>query len=278
MPEGDTIHKIANFLAPRLGGQTVLAANLADAAAARRGVGRRVVDVVARGKHLFIEFDNGFALRSHLGMHGSWHRYARGGDWQRPRKQLSLSLATAEWEYVCFNAKEVELVRIPSVRERIVHARLGPDLVVDEVDADGLVRRAREILDADALLADALLDQRVASGIGNVYKSEVLFIERFSPATPIAGVDDRDLGRCYETAADLLRRNLGGGRRVTRFANDQAGRLWVYGRGGQPCLVCDTPIRSRRIGRHHRGTYWCPVCQADERVFRGQYTYLNRNL
>jgi len=151
-------------------------------------------------------------------------------------------------------------------------------VIVDEVDADGLVRRAREILDADALLADALLDQRVASGIGNVYKSEVLFIERFSPATPIAGVDDRDLGRCFETAADLLRRNLGGGRRVTRIANDQAGRLWVYGRGGQPCLVCDTPIRSRRIGRHHRGTYWCPVCQADERVFRGQYTYLNRNL
>ena len=262
MPEGDTIHKIANFLAPRMAGQTLLDACLADTAAARRCVGRRVSDVVARGKHLFIELDNGFALRSHLGMHGSWHRYPPGGDWQRPLKQRSVSLLTAEWEYVCFNAKEVELVRIPSVRERIVNSRLGPDLIADAVESAYLVRRARELLDDDALLVDALLDQRVASGIGNVYKSEILFIERYAPDTLLSALEDRDVGRCFEIAADLLRRNLGGGRRVTRFENDAAGGLWVYGRTGQPCLICDTPIQSRRMGRHHRGTYWCPECQA----------------
>jgi endonuclease-8 len=264
MPEGDTVHKIANFLAPRLVGEALVDAKLADAAAARRCIGRRVQNVVARGKHLFIELDNGSAIRSHLGMHGSWHRYPRGDAWQRPRVQLSVALATSDWDYVCFNAKEVEIVRAPSVRNRIVHARLGPDLIADDVEPAALVHRTREILDDDALLADALLDQRVASGIGNVYKSEVLFIEGLSPGTRLVGVDDRRLGNCFVTAAELLRRNLGGGRRVTRFERDQAGRLWVYGRGDQPCLRCDTPIASRRMGRHHRGTYWCPSCQPDE--------------
>ncbi len=262
MPEGDTIHKIANFLAPCLGEQTVVDLRIADIAAARSCIGRRVSDVNARGKHLFIEFDNGLALRSHLGMHGSWHRYPAGGDWQRPRSQLSVALTTADWDYVCFNAKEVEVVRIPSVRERIVHGRLGPDLIADEVDPDYLARRAREILDADTLLADALLDQRVACGIGNVYKSEILFIERLAPQTRLADIDDHQLGHCFGTAADLLQRNLGGGRRVTRFAADQAGSLWVYGRTDLPCLRCDTPISSQRLGRHHRGTYWCSSCQA----------------
>ncbi len=261
MPEGDTIHKIANFLAPRLGGQKLIDVSWADLAAARRCVGRQVSAVTARGKHLFIELENGLAIRSHLGMHGSWHRYPPGGDWQRPRKQLSLSLLTPTWEYVCFNAREVELVRVPSVRERIVHGRLGPDLIADRVEPEYLARRAREILDADALLMDALLDQRVASGIGNVYKSEILFIERLAPTTLLAEVGDRSLGDCFALAADLLRRNLGGGRRVTRFANDEAGSLWVYARSEQPCLQCDTPILSRRLGQHHRGTYWCPLCQ-----------------
>ena len=262
MPEGDTIHKIANFLAPRLAGRIVTDVRLADGRAAGRCSGCRVRDVVARGKHLFIEFDNGYALRTHLGMHGSWHRYPPGEDWQRPRSQLSLALATRDWDYVCFNAKEVELVKLPSVRERIVHGRLGPDLIADDIDPTYLARRARELLDDNALLADALLDQRVACGIGNVYKSELLFLQRLAPCTRLANVDDQTLGTCFEIAAGLLRRNLGGGRRVTRFERDSAGSLWVYGRAGQPCLNCGTPILSRRMGRHQRGTYWCPVCQA----------------
>ena len=263
MPEGDTIHKLANFLEPRLVGQTIIDAGPANATVARRCVGRRVQQVFARGKHLFIGFDNNIAIRSHLGMHGSWHRYPPGDAWQRPRSQLSVALTTSDWEYVCFNAKAVEIVRTPSVRERIVHGRLGPDLIADNIEPADLVRRAREILEDDALLVDALLDQRVASGIGNVYKSEVLFIERYSPLIPLPNIDDRSLGRCFATAADLLRRNLGGGRRITRFERDGAGVLWVYGRTDLPCLHCDTPIVSQRLGYHHRGTYWCPTCQSD---------------
>ncbi len=261
MPEGDTIHKIAGFLAPRLENQTLERVHLANRQTAERCTGRRVIGVAARGKHLFIELDNRTAIRSHLGMYGSWHRYARDETWRKPRRQASLVLATAADEYVCFNAKEVELVRTPSVRERIVHSRLGPDLIADDIDANLLVQRAREFLDDAALVGDALLDQRIAAGIGNVYKSEVLFIERLDPRTLLERVPDTQLGRCFATAATLLRNNLGGGRRVTRFENDRAGRLWVYRRDGLPCLRCDTPIETARLGRHHRSSYWCPRCQ-----------------
>lgn len=261
MPEGDTIHKIANYLAPRLRQQTIVRADLADNVAAKRCAGKRVRSVSARGKHLFIELDDDTAIRSHLGMYGSWHRYAREETWRKPRWQASLVLATSDDEYVCFNAKEVEVVAIPSVRERIVRGRLGPDLIADDVDANGVVRRAREIPDDDALVVDALLDQRVASGVGNVYKSEVLFIERLLPDTPVANVADEKLAQCFDTAATLLRKNLGGGDRVTRSEGDSAGRLWVYGRAGLPCLECNTPIASARMGRHHRPTFWCTACQ-----------------
>ena len=194
-------------------------------------------------------------------MYGAWHRYVDGEAWRKPRTQASLILTTGEHVYVCFNAKEVELVREGGVRARILDARLGPDLTLPEPDIGLAVRRAREFLDAEALLADVLLDQRAACGIGNVYKSEVLFIERRRPQTPFARVSDADLARYYTRAADLLRRNLGGGARATRFENDGAGRLWVYGRRGLPCLRCDGRIEAQRLGRHHRGTFWCPDCQ-----------------
>ncbi len=262
MPEGDTIHKIANWLAPRLTDRVVTDVRMADAAGARSCRGRRVAGVRALGKHLFIELDHDRALRSHLGMYGSWHFYPPGAAWKKPHSQASLVVETEDDVYVCFNAKEVELVATPSVRERIIDTRLGPDLIGEDVDAGYLVRRARDILEPDALIADVLLDQRVACGIGNVYKSEVLFIERILPQRLLGDVTGDALARCFEIAADLLRRNLGGGKRVTRFEDDDAGRLWVYGRTGLPCLRCDGRIAGRRLGKHHRGTFWCPDCQA----------------
>jgi endonuclease-8 len=261
VPEGDTIHKIAGFLAPRLRSRRLARVEMADSATASRCMGRLVRGVTARGKHLFIELDDDTALRSHLGMYGTWHFYAPGEDWRKPVSQASLVLATEDAVYVCFNAREVELVRAPSVRERVLGMRLGPDLLIEDGSLDVIVRRAREILERDTLLADVLLDQRVASGIGNVYKSEVLFLEHRSPLTRLGDIGNTGLERCYATAAGLLRRNLGGGPRITRFEKDGAGRLWVYGRRGQPCLRCDGRIESARLGRDHRSTYWCNKCQ-----------------
>jgi len=175
---------------------------------------------------------------------------------------MSIAFTANGDEFVCFNAKEIEWLNRPGVRERIVGSRLGPDLAVDQPDLDEVLRRVREFLAENRLLADVLLDQRIAAGIGNVYKSEVLFLERLRPWQLLGETSDDELGGCFGTAAGLLRRNLGGGPRVTRFEGDGAGRLWVYRRRGLPCLKCDTRIESRRLGVHHRGTYWCPGCQA----------------
>jgi endonuclease-8 len=261
MPEGDTIHKLANYLAPRLEARVVRRARMPDPAGARLCAGQRVRHVFARGKHLFIEFDNDWLLRSHLGMHGSWHRYRDGEAWRKPRRQASLELATDDDVFVCFNAKGIELINAPGVRRRIFDTRLGPDLVAPAVDFPSVVQRAREFLAGDTPVADVLLDQRVAAGIGNVYKSEVLFITGHLPRTPLYALRDTELEACYATAAGLLKRNLGGGPRVTRFVNDRAGRLWVYGRRGFPCLRCPGRVRFARIGNDHRSTYFCESCQ-----------------
>ncbi len=261
MPEGDTIHKIANFLAPRLASQVVRDFEVAPRFATRPVSGRSVRDVVARGKHLFIEFDDDTALRSHLGMHGSWHFYGHGETWRKPESQASVVLVTDDTVYVCFNAKEVEWVKTPSVRERVLDMRLGPDLLDADTRVASVIRRARDFLEADTPIIDVLLDQRVASGIGNVYKSEILFLRRHLPMTALAAISDSDLAGCYEVGKTLLAKNLGGGRRTTRFEKDDAGRLWVYGRGGSACFECDSAVEFARLGRHHRSTYWCSSCQ-----------------
>lgn len=261
MPEGDTVAKIARFLAPRLTGQVVRALRMADPQA-RRCVGHRVVSVDPLGKHLMIALDNALAVRTHLGMYGSWHRYGEAEPWRKPRRQASLELRVDGEVFVCFNAKEVELMEAASVRSRIVKARTGPDFLSPDTDVASLAPRAREFLDPDTPLADVLLDQRVAAGIGNVYKSEVLFLESVLPRTRLDQVTDAGLSRCYAVAAALLARNLGGGKRITRFERDGASRLWVYGRGGLPCLRCDGRVEFGRFGTHLRGTYWCSGCQA----------------
>ncbi len=263
MPEGDTIHKIAAFMAPLLEQRVANRVHAKRVPDASRCSGQQVTSVLARGKHLLVEFDSSTVVRSHLGMHGSWHRYANAEPWRKPKWQASLEVATDSDVFVCFNAKEVEVLESEGLRKRIIDTRLGPDLATPGVDVATAVKRAREFIDGDALIGDVLLDQRAACGIGNVYKSEILFINRRLPHTPLERIGDEELTDHYRLAADLLSRNLGGGKRVTRFERDRAGRLWVYRRRGLPCLRCEAGVvASARIGRHHRGTYWCPACQS----------------
>ncbi len=260
MPEGDTIRKIAEYMAPRLVDQRLRQLRLRGRQDERFS-GRYVRRLFAQGKHLFIEVDNDLTIRSHLGMYGSWHRYGLQESWRKPEQQASLELDTGNSVFVCFNAKDVELIRAGSVRARIVSARLGPDMTDPSLNLSTVVQRAREFADHDAPIIDVLLDQRIAAGIGNVYKSELLFIEGIPPTTPLDALTDAQLAACYGKGSELLRRNLGGGPRVTRFEADGAGRLWVYGREGLPCLACDQPISYARLGKDHRATYWCRRCQ-----------------
>lgn len=272
MPEGDTVHRTAAYLAERLLGRAVRSVRLGRGPKIGLGCpsapgplpgleGRAVEEVSAEGKHLWIRFEGGLALRSHLGLHGSWHRYGLGEPWQKPAERASLVLETDEDVLVCFQAREVECLRSGGFRRTDLAARLGPDLLSPDVDIRLLPARARRLLAPETALTDVLLHQRVAGGIGNVYKSEVLFLRRANPFGCLADLPDEALAALFETARELLRKNLGPGSRTTRFADDGRGRLWVYGRAGRPCFTCGTRIRYGRSGASQRSTYWCPRCQ-----------------
>jgi endonuclease-8 len=260
VPEGDTVNKLAAALAPRLRGAEVRDLRLRRLSAASL-VGRRILDVWSRGKHLFIELDNGQVLRSHLGMYGSWHRYPSGAPWRKPARQASIVLETGEELLVCFNAREVEILSVEGYRLVDVQRRLGPDLTRERTDSALIARRATALVEPGALLVDLLLDQRVACGIGNVYKCEVLFLAGQPPRRTFAETPPEMLASLYDLAGELLRKNLGGGPRVTRSTGNGRGVLWVYGRADLPCFRCGSRIRRERLGVNPRTTYWCPVCQ-----------------
>ncbi|MCB1875600.1 MAG: Fpg/Nei family DNA glycosylase [Chromatiales bacterium] len=260
MPEGDTIHKLALVLARHLEGQLLTSAEVRDQPSILLA-GHRVKRVRATGKHLFIDFDNAITLRSHLGMNGSWHGYAHGEAWKKPPRHAGIVLHTQERVLVCFHPKEVQIGPTKGLAERALTSHLGPDLLGDEFLPEHAVVRVRQLLEPATPILDALLDQRPACGIGNVYKSELLFLERLAPTTPVAVVNDERLAELYLHARQLLAKNLGIGQRRTRFSNDALGPLWVYGRRGFPCLRCGTKINGRKLGKDLRSTYWCPRCQ-----------------
>lgn len=260
MPEGDTVHKLARYLAQRLCGQTLTDAYLRDHPG-YTPADRGVTAVRAHGKHLFIELDDGHILRCHLGMTGSWHHYRAGQPWAKPERQAALVLRVAQEVYVCFNPLQTEVLRAGAPGRRVLGTALGPDLLAPDPPFADLPARARRLLRAATPLADVLLDQRVAAGIGNVYKSEVLFLQGLDPRRPLGQTSDAQLVALYGKAAELLRANLGPGPRTTRRLAQAGALLWVYGRKDMPCLRCASPIAQARLGRHLRSTYWCPICQ-----------------
>ena len=256
VPEGDTIHRAANRLRPALAGHTLVRFEAPRLSGDRPAVGERIEGVEARGKHLLVHFGGGLTLRTHMKMTGSWHLYETGERWRKPAHLVRALLeADSGWVAVCFQAPVVETFR-RAAGEPAALAGLGPDLTATDPDIEAVLARVSSIAGPGTEVADALLDQRIAAGIGNVYKSEVLFLHGLDPFTPLAEVGADHLRRILVTAHELLRANLDTGRRVT-----YRGGVAVYGRRGQPCLRCGTPVRMRRQGPMARSTYWCPTCQ-----------------
>ena len=265
MPEGDTIARTAEVLRAALVGRTITAARAQPQPGMRRVpdlsrlVGTTVTHVEPRGKHLLIGFDAGYTLRTHLRMTGSWHRYRPDEPWHRPRHAASVVLETPEAVAVAFSTPVVELLTDADLRRSSALLALGPDLLAADFDADEALNRLRA-LDGTAL-GDALLDQWAVAGMGNVYKSEVPFLERLDPWAPVAAASDHELRAVLDTARRLLRANARGGARVTTGSRSRGNELWVYGRAGRPCRRCGTPIQAARQGELARLTYWCPRCQ-----------------
>jgi endonuclease-8 len=215
-------------------------------------IGRRVETVEARAKHLLVRFDSGTVLHTHMRMTGSWHVYRAGERWRKPGEQARLVLETGDRLAVCFNAPVIELLTAPGERVHPALSSLGPDVLVEPLDLSE-VRRRSSTRPGDLPVGELLLDQRIVSGIGNIYRCESLFVERVSPWTPRQALDDETLDALVSTAATLMRSNL------------EPGRRWyaprVYGRTGRPCLRCRHPVRSARLGEQPRTIYWCDTCQ-----------------
>ena len=272
MPEGDTLARIAVALRPYLAGRVVTAARARlPGPQVSRIVGQKIDAVDAAGKNLLIKFDGGLELRTHLGLHGSWHRYRPGETWRRPPSRAALVIEVPGAIAVCFDAPVVELFER---RAEIVHptiSMLGPDLVAAEFDQAEAVRRLREPGRAQTAIGEAVLDQRALAGIGNVYKSEVLFIEKVDPFALLGTLDEATIERVVATAREFLKSNANpeaaAGRTTTVDLKTGAklapSRLWVYDRAGRPCHRCGTIIEAGPQGTElPRTTYWCPSCQA----------------
>jgi endonuclease-8 len=259
MPEGDTIYRAAATLRPALEGGEISAARLRDRQfEPERLVGATVASVEARGKHLLMHLSIGGAIHSHMGMTGSWHIYRTGEPWRKPAHYASLELDINNLAVICFSPKLLELLSADQLRRHEHLRKLGPDLLASEFDVpDAVARfRARNLLP----LGEAVMNQTIVSGIGNVYKSDLLFLMGFDPFAPIANFSDAELAAMIEKARKLMRRNLAGGPRQTRFQGDGR-RLWAYGRSGEACYKCGAVIQLRRQGEAGRTTCWCPACQ-----------------
>jgi endonuclease-8 len=272
MPEGDTVFRIAQTLQKYMAGRLVTRFESVYPALTRIAedhpvVGRTIDAVSARGKHLLMMFSGDLVLRTHLRMNGSWHIYPVGDRWQRPARDMRVLVCTQDACAVGFNIPVAELL---STRELGRHRQLqslGPDLLGEPFDSNEVVRRIRAR--GRDPVAEVLLDQRVVAGMGNVFKSEVLFLAGVDPFTPVAALTDADLDRIVDISRKQLAANVMGrsqtlspafGRRTTRSL-DPNEKLWVYSRGGRACRRCGTAIQSSKSGPDARLTYWCPTCQ-----------------
>ena len=274
MPEGDTIYRAALNMHRVLAGHVVTKFETAYAHLDRVDVdtpiaGRTIEKIASAGKHHLIHFTGDLILRTHMRMNGSWHLYRHGERWRRGPHGMRVRIDTADWVAVAFNVPVAEFVTPTELTRRDPVAQLGPDLLGDSFDRDDAIRRI--IASGHRAIAQTLLDQRIVAGIGNVYKSEVLFMTGVHPDVPSSAIPRDTLERMMDIARGVLKNNVvdGSSPRIQTYRNlrqlnpasEHEDSLWVYGRRGKPCRNCATPIEMKKTGLEARSTYWCPNCQ-----------------
>lgn len=274
MPEGDTIFRAARSLHRVLAGHPVTRFETAYAHLDRVNVdtpivGRIIERIESAGKHILMRFSGDLILRTHMRMNGSWHLYRHGEKWWRGEHAMRVRIDTAGWVAVAFNVPVAEFVTPRQLETRGPVAELGPDLLGQAFDRDEAVRRI--LASGHRAIANTLLDQRIVAGIGNVYKSEVLFLSGVHPEVPSSAVAQATLEQMMDVARGLLADNVKDGTsgqiqtyrslRQWNKASEHDDSVWVYGRRGKPCRKCGTPIEMKKMGLEARSTYWCPRCQ-----------------
>ncbi len=262
MPEGDTVFVHAEQLRPRLVGRVVASAFSRWPSVVQGLVGCAVRSVEPLGKHLLIGLDDDTTLRVHLGMKGKWHRLGPAERLPISPGNVSLRIDTPGDGLVCTKAPTVERFR---TRDRPLHPvlrRLGPDVLDPGFVPESVLSRLSLATEA-ATVSEVLLDQRVACGIGNVYKSELCFWAGLDPFTPPDALSAAQWAALYDQGRRWMRANCRPRPRNTTGLGPGQPRTWVYGRTGRPCLHCGAEVKVRLHGRDlPRLTYWCPSCQS----------------
>jgi len=266
MPEGDTIHRAAHTLHAALAGRAITRFESVFPKLTRVDyeaplAGRVIESVEAAGKNLVMHFSGDLHLRTHMRMHGSWHLYRPGERWRMPFSDMRITIETDAWVAVAFNVPVAEFLDSRELAQHEPLRGLGPDLIGETFDVGEALRRIRAHPDEE--IADVLLDQRLVAGIGNEYKSELLFIARINPFTLVRDLANDDLLRILSHARKIMVANveMRSPSRITTFSLDPRQQQYVYGRGRKPCRRCGSPIEYAKQGKDARGTYWCPKCQ-----------------
>jgi endonuclease VIII len=260
MPEGDTVWLSARRMHAALAGRALTRCDLRVPRLATVDlVGRQVVEVASRGKHMLIRIDGAVTLHTHFKMEGSWRLYRPRQRWNGgPDHQIRAVLGNVDWTAVGYRLATVELVDTGAEADAV--GDLGPDLLGPDWDADEALRRLGTA--PARTIGEALLDQHNLAGIGNLYKCEVLFLRGVHPWTPVAEVTD--LPALVELSRRLLDANKDRWDQITTGDQRRGRQHYVYGRGGEPCLRCGTTVARVQQGEDplvERVTYWCPTCQ-----------------
>ena len=251
MPEGDTIRRLAHRLAPLVG---QVLERVTTQGLERDLAGRTVTSVDAHGKHLLVDLDDGTQLRAHLGMNGRVRQYPRAaGDAVLARispGRASLAIVTNALVVLWINARTIEIAARRAPMRGLAVAALGPDVLGGEIDLDGVAARAR--LHTTRTIADTLLDQCIAAGIGNIWKCEALFACGIDPRTRVGDLTREEIASLYASAREQMRASVAG---------RAAAGYRVYSRTNQPCHNCGTAISAYQLGDPPRWTWSCPRCQ-----------------
>jgi endonuclease-8 len=277
MSEGDTIHHAADRIDAALAGhvpEEILTPHPRHRADRwpEKLAGRAVRGAEARGKHLLVRFDGDLALHSHLRMTGTWGVYERGGTWRRAAHRAWLVIRAREWEVVQFDGPVLELTSEQRLRSDRRLAGLGPDVFAERFDPAPFLARLRRA-DPRRPLGDALLDQHIVAGLGNVWKAEACFAVALDPWRSVGEVSDeqalalvgfvreyiRQAAHEHDTARKDERDPARKGLAPRKGFPSRPGA--VYNRAGRPCRRCGATIRARGQGDNNRVTFWCPGCQ-----------------
>jgi len=275
MPEGDTIFRTARNLGRALEGKPVTAFRSTFPWLTRFNddtplAGQTIDKVEARGKWLLVHFSGGGILASHLLMNGRWHIYRRGERWQLAHIHMRIVIENEQYQAIGFRVPVARMHTEQSLDRDLRVAVAENDLLRKEFDAAAALERLRSR--PDEAIADALLDQSVFAGVGNVFKSEICFVNGLHPFRAVGTLTRDEAAAAITSAQKLLRANVledsgdtivtyRGQQRRTTHASDPSQSLWVYGRNGEPCRRCGEPIRRRIQGADARVTFWCPRCQ-----------------